>query len=79
MQQAAALVVQAAPAHVDGLDLGGGLGLDRLVIALADQEIVLHDAAERRQRQHDVLERLARSSSATVNTRRLSASDRCSV
>src|SRR3990172_6597043 len=48
LQQAAPFVVQAPPSHVDGLDLGGGLGLDRLVVALADEEIVLHQAAEGR-------------------------------
>ena len=55
----AALVVQTAPSHVDGLDARGGLGLDRLVVALADEEIVLHQAAEGRERQHHVLDRRA--------------------
>ena len=43
--------MDAAPAHVDGLDLVRGRGADRLVVAVADHEIVLHDPPERRQRQ----------------------------
>lgn len=38
-------------AHVDRLDLAWRRGADRLVIAFADQEIILDDAAEWRQRQ----------------------------
>src|SRR5512132_1114441 len=45
-EQAAAFVVQATPSHVDRLDAGGRLGLDRLVVALAHQEVVLHQAAK---------------------------------
>ena len=44
MQDARAFVVQAAPAHVDRLDLVGRRGADRRVIAVADHEVVLHDA-----------------------------------
>src|SRR4249920_3018728 len=40
-QQAAPFVVQAPPSHVDRLDAGGWRGLDRLVVALAHQEVVL--------------------------------------
>jgi hypothetical protein len=50
-QQLGAFVVQAAPAHVDRLDLARRRGADRLVVAVADQEIVLHDAAQRRERE----------------------------
>lgn len=49
-QSLRAVIVNAPPAHVDRLDLAGG-GAYRLVIAFADQEIILDDAAERRQRQ----------------------------
>src|SRR6202040_1787105 len=50
-QQLGAFVVKAAPAHVDRLDLARRRGADRLVIALANQEIVFDEATERRQRQ----------------------------
>ncbi|ENN87541.1 hypothetical protein RHSP_44317 [Rhizobium freirei PRF 81] len=43
--------MNAAPTHVDRLDAAGGGGADRLIIALADHEVVLHDPAEWRQRQ----------------------------
>ena len=43
--------MDAAPAHVDRLDLVGRRGADRLVIAFADQIVVLDDAAQRRQRE----------------------------
>src|SRR5579871_636595 len=49
---ARAFVVQRAPAHVERFDAVRRRGADRRVIAVADREIVLHDAAERRQRQH---------------------------
>src|SRR4029078_11893608 len=45
-EEAAAFVMQAAPSHVDGLDARGRRGLDRLVVALAHQEIILHQPAE---------------------------------
>src|SRR5665213_119484 len=51
LQRARALVVDAAAAHVDGLDLVRRRGPDRLVVTVADHEIVLHDPPERRQRQ----------------------------
>src|SRR6185503_18021363 len=38
-EETAAFVMQAAPSHVDGLDARGRRGLDRLVVALAHQEI----------------------------------------
>src|SRR5262249_53500186 len=52
-QKPAAFVVQTAPAHVQRLDARGRRRLDRLVIALADQEIILDQLAERRERQHE--------------------------
>ena len=45
-QQLRALVVQAATAHVDGLDLGGRGVADGLVIALADGQVVADDGLE---------------------------------
>ena len=42
-----------APAHIQRFDLRRRRGADGLVIAVADQEIILDDAAERRQRQQD--------------------------
>ncbi len=56
-QQLRAFVVETAPPHVDGFDLHRAGALDRRKIALADQEVVLDDAAERRQRQDDPLAR----------------------
>src|SRR5215471_9654926 len=52
-QQFRALVVQCAPPDIDRLDLPQALVADRLVIALANEKIVLDDAAKRRERQHD--------------------------
>src|ERR1700738_4692211 len=51
LQRARALVVDAAAPHVDGLDLVRRSRPDRLVVAVADHEIVFHDPPERRQRQ----------------------------
>src|SRR5471032_629215 len=56
-QQLRALVVQAAPPHVDRLDLRRAGALDRVVVALADQEVVLDDAAKGRERQQHPLQR----------------------
>ena len=42
--------MQAAARHVDGLDLRRRTKLDRLVVAVADLEVVLDDAPERRER-----------------------------
>src|SRR5580658_9231034 len=50
-QQLGTLVVERSPPHVDRLDVARRRGADRLVIALADHEIVLDQAPERRQRQ----------------------------
>src|SRR5215471_16481884 len=50
-QELGALVVQRAPAHVDRLDLARRRGADRRVVAVADHEVVLHDALEWRERQ----------------------------
>src|SRR5712691_6351189 len=58
-QQRRSLVMQRAPPDIDRLDPGEAMTADRLVMALADQEIVLDDAAERRERQHDRLARPA--------------------
>src|SRR6185312_11884555 len=52
-----AFVVQAAPSHVDRLDARRARRADRLEIALADQEIIFDDAAERRQRHQQPLDR----------------------
>ncbi len=49
-QQPAALVVKSAPPHVDRLDLRRRRRLDRLVVAFTDQEVVLDDPPERRDR-----------------------------
>ena len=57
LQQVGAFVMQAAPAHIDGLDLRRRRGLDCRVVALADGEIVLHHAAEWSQRQHHLADR----------------------
>src|SRR6478752_10702381 len=48
LQRARALVMDAAAAHIDGLDLVRRRRADRLVVAVADHEIVLHDPPERR-------------------------------
>src|SRR5579863_6064532 len=45
------LVVQGAAAHVERLDAVRRRGADRRVVAVADHEIILHDPAERRQRE----------------------------
>src|SRR5271154_6631026 len=55
-QQLRALVVQAAPAHVESLDARRTRGADGGVIVLADQEVVADDAAEGLQRQLHPLE-----------------------
>ena len=49
-QDVRAVVVDAAPAHVDRLDLVGRRGADGLIVAVADQVVVLDDAAQRRER-----------------------------
>ena len=54
LQQLRAFVVQAAPAHVERLDLRWRRVADRLEIALADEKIILDHAAERREREHDL-------------------------
>src|SRR4029077_15686885 len=48
-QEIGAFVVQAAPAHVDGLDLRGRGGLDGMVVTFADLEVIFDDAPEGRQ------------------------------
>ena len=56
-QQVGGIVVDRAPRHVDRLDLGRGRLADRLVIAVADREIVADRAAEPREAQHQRFER----------------------
>src|SRR5262245_56508203 len=51
-QHAAALVVQAPPAHVYGLDARRQRRADPPVASLADEETILHAPAPRRQRPH---------------------------
>src|SRR6476619_5410797 len=51
-EEPAAFIVQATPSHVDRLDARRRLGLDRLIVALAHQEVVLHQAAKGRKREH---------------------------
>ena len=43
--------MEPAAAHVDGFDLVRARGADRLIVAVADHEVVLDDAAQRRERQ----------------------------
>src|SRR5690242_12906817 len=45
-QKLRSLIVQAAAADIDRLDLRWARGADRRVVALADQEIIAHDPAE---------------------------------
>jgi replicative DNA helicase len=49
-------VVDAAPGHVDRLDLLRGGAADRLVIAVADREVFADRAAEAPQAEHDALQ-----------------------
>ena len=58
LQDAGPLVVDAAPRHIDRLDLAGGELLDRVEIAFADLIVVLHDLPERPQRQMERSRRL---------------------
>src|ERR1700754_3813451 len=50
-QELRALVMQAAPAQVERLDALGRRRADGVVVAVADDEIVAHDPAQRRQRE----------------------------
>src|SRR5579862_3725690 len=59
-QLLAAFIVQSAAAHIDRFDAAGARLAHGVVIAAADHEIVFDDLAERRERQHDLLERLVR-------------------
>ena len=54
-----AFVVQGAARHVQRLDLVRRRGADGLVIVFADQEIILHHLAQRRQRQQHLAVRRA--------------------
>src|SRR5262245_53498446 len=58
-EKPATFIVQSAAADIDRLDTRGRLGLDRLIVAFAHHEIVLHDAPERSERQRDIGDRLA--------------------
>src|SRR5215207_7358325 len=53
LQKRAALVMEAAPRQVDGLDLARCRSAYGLVVAFADQEVILDDAPERRKRKPD--------------------------
>src|SRR5947207_2582788 len=53
------LVVDGAAPHVDRLDAARRTDADCLPVAVADQEIVLHDPAERRQREGVQHQRIA--------------------
>jgi hypothetical protein len=52
-QEFSAFIVNRTPPHIQGLDLRRRRGADGLVVAIAYQEVILDDAAERRQRQKD--------------------------
>src|ERR1700743_3582058 len=41
-----AFIVDRAPPHIQGFDLRRRRGADGFVVAVADQEVILHDAAE---------------------------------
>ncbi len=45
--------MKGAPGHIDGLDLAWGSGFYGFVIALANEEVILDDSAERRERQSE--------------------------
>src|SRR5262245_66024992 len=47
-QDARAVVVDRAAAHIDRLDLVGRRGADRLIITVADHVVVLDDPVQRR-------------------------------
>ena len=74
-QEVGALVVQAAPGHVDGLDPRRRGALDRLEIAVADHEIVLDHPPERPHGQHDLGGSADPVGPLTSNTRLLSRKD----
>src|SRR3546814_2379612 len=57
LQKLRSFVVQASACHVEGLDMRRRQAADRVVIALADLEIVADDTAERHQRQGHGAER----------------------
>ena len=49
-QYSRTVIVDCAPAHIDGLDLVGRRGTDRLIVAIADHVVVLDDPPQRRER-----------------------------
>ena len=59
LQHPRPFVVNPAPCHIDGLDLLCGGLADRLIIAVADGEIIADRAAEAAQRQDQRLQRRA--------------------
>src|SRR5262249_190789 len=59
LQDARTLVVQTTAGHVDRLDARRRRGADRRVIAVADQEVVLNDTLEGREREQMRDHRLA--------------------
>src|SRR4030088_50354 len=52
LQKLRTLVMKRTPAHVEAFDLRGRSLADGLVVALADNEVVLDHAAKGRERQH---------------------------
>ena len=52
-EQFTALIVQGPAPHVYGLDSRGRRGANRLIVTIADDEVVLQNAAQRGQRQHE--------------------------
>src|SRR5579875_38320 len=59
-QQRRALVMQRLPPGIERLDLRQIGAVDRPIVALAHHEVILDDAAKRRERQHDNLARSIR-------------------
>src|SRR5882757_1384145 len=57
LEHLGAVVVQASPRHVDGFDLGRCRTANRLVVTIADREIISDRTAERGEREHDGVER----------------------
>src|SRR5215475_3165577 len=50
-QNTRTVIVNGAPAHIDGFDLVGSRSPNRLIVTVADHVVVLDDAAQRRQRE----------------------------
>lgn len=58
LEQFGRFVMNAAPRHIDGLDLLRGSFADCLIIAVANREIIADRAAEAAQRQNERFQRL---------------------